>query len=139
MTLYEIINKLLTIAGNKPNIKFVGEGDIYELNHLTNIEYSVFYITQSNTTIEKGITTYSLNLFYVDRIIDGADNHLLVQSNGIDAITNIINELVLTEVVDIEGDVVFTTFFQRFSDDCSGVYAKVSFVTENNIGICSFE
>lgn len=138
MSLYEIINKLLTIAKNKPNIKFVGEGDIYELNR-ANIDYSVFYITQNNTTVDNGVTTYNLNLFYVDRIVDEADNHLLVQSNGIDAITNIINELVLTEDVEIEGDVVFTSFYQRFADDCSGVYAKVSFVTENNIGICSFE
>lgn len=138
MSLYEIINKLLTIAKNKPNIKFVGEGDIYELNR-ANIDYSVFYITQNNTTVDNGVTTYNLNLFYVDRIVDEADNHLLVQSNGIDAITNIINELVLTEDVEIEGDVVFTSFYQKFADDCSGVYAKVSFVTENNIGICSFE
>lgn len=139
MSLYEIINKLLTIAGNKPNIKFVGEGDIYELNHLPNIDYSVFYITQSNTTVDNGVTTYSLNLFYVDRIVDEADNHLLVQSNGIDAILNIVNELVLTEDVEIEGNIVFNSFYQKFKDDCSGVYAKVNIMTGNNIGICTYE
>lgn len=139
MSLYEIINKLLVIAKNKPNIKFVGEGDIYELNHLPNIDYSVFYITQSNTTVDNGVTTYSLNLFYVDRIVDEADNHLLVQSNGMDAILNIVNELVLTEDVEIEGNIVFVPFYQKFKDDCGGVYAKVNIMTGNNIGICSYE
>ena len=138
MSLYEIINKLLTIAKNKPNIKYVGEGDIYELNR-ANIDYSVFYITQNNTTVDNGVTTYSLNLFYVDRIIDESDNHLLVQSNGIDAILNIVNELVLTEDVEIEGNIIFTPFYQRFKDDCSGVYAKINLVVGNNIGICSYE
>jgi hypothetical protein len=139
MTLYELINKLLDIAGNKPNIRYCGEGDIYELNHINNIEYSAFYITQNDTTVNNGVTTYNLNLFYIDRIVESADNHLLIQSNGIDAICNIINDLVLTEDVEIEGDIVFTPFYQKFKDDCCGVFSKISIITGNNIGICTYE
>ena len=32
MTLFEIINKLKDIAINKPNINYVGDGDVYTLN-----------------------------------------------------------------------------------------------------------
>jgi hypothetical protein len=47
MTLVEIVKILLDIAKQQPNINYVGEGDIYTLNSLPNIDYSVFYITQN--------------------------------------------------------------------------------------------
>ena len=47
MTLFEIINKLKDIAISKPNINYVGDGDVYTLNSLPNIDYSVFFITQN--------------------------------------------------------------------------------------------
>ena len=68
MTLFEIINKLKDIAISKPNINYVGDGDVYTLNSLPNIDYSVFFITQNDHSIDSDTITYSLNLFYIDRI-----------------------------------------------------------------------
>lgn len=141
MTLYTLIDKLLTIAKEKPNINFVGEGDIYKLNHIPNIDYSVFYITQGAHNIGENINQYTLNLFYVDRIFeeDNKDNRLLIQSNGIEVITNIVNELVNSEDVDVSYPITYTSFYQRFADDCSGVFATITFTTDSNIGICTYE
>lgn len=139
MTLYEIINKLENIAKHKPNINFVGEGDIYELNHLPNIDYTVFYITQGQHQVNENTALYVLNLFYIDRLTDNQSNRLIIQSNGIDAITNIVNELVMSEDVDIEYPLSFTSFYERFADECSGVYATITFETSNNLGVCSYD
>ena len=139
MTLFEIINKLKSIAINKPNINYVGDGDVYTLNSLPNIDYSVFFITQNDHSIYQDTITYSLNLFYIDRISDSEDNTLNIQSDGMLQLTNIINTLVFSEDVDVDGEISFTPFIQRFADQCAGIYCNVRFVCENNIGTCSYD
>ena len=139
MTLFEIINKLKDIAISKPNINYVGDGDVYVLNSLPNIDYSVFFITQNDHSIYQDTITYSLNLFYIDRISDSEDNVLNIQSDGMLQLTNIINTLVFSEDVDVDGDITFTTFIQRFADQCAGVYCTVRFIVDNNLGTCNYE
>ena len=139
MTLFEIINKLKDIAISKPNINFVGDGDVYTLNSLPNIDYSVFFITQNDHSIYQDTITYSLNLFYIDRISDSEDNTLNIQSDGMLQLTNVINTLVFSEDVDVDGDITFTPFIQRFADQCAGVYCTVRFIVDNNLGTCNYE
>ena len=139
MTLYEIINKLKDIAISKPNINYAGDGDVYTLNSLPDINYSVFFVTQNDHSIYQDTITYNLNLFYIDRISDSEDNVLNIQSDGMLQLTNIINTLVFSEDVDVEGDITFVPFIQRFADNCSGVYCTVRFVCNNNLGTCSYE
>ena len=139
MTLFEIINKLKDIAISKPNINFVGDGDVYVLNSLPNIDYSVFFITQNDHSIDSDTITYSLNLFYIDRISDSEDNTLNIQSDGMLQLTNVINTLVFSEDVDVEGEITFTPFIQRFADQCAGVYCTVRFIVDNNLGTCNYE
>ena len=139
MTLFELINKLKNIAISKPNINFVGDGDVYTLNSLPNIDYSVFFITQNDHSIYSDTITYSLNLFYIDRISDSEDNTLNIQSDGMLQLTNVINTLVFSEDVDVEGEITFTPFIQRFADQCAGVYCTVRFIVDNNLGTCNYE
>ena len=139
MTLFEIINKLKDIAISKPNINFVGDGDVYVLNSLPNIDYSVFFITQNDHSIYSDTITYSLNLFYIDRISDSEDNTLNIQSDGMLQLTNVINTLVFSEDVDVDGEITFTPFIQRFADQCAGVYCTVRFIVDNNLGTCNYE
>ena len=136
MTLYEITNALLATAKKVPNINYVGTGDIYELNDKPNINYGVFYITQMNHTQGENTIDYTLTLFYVDRVLNDGSNKLAIQSNGITTIGNIINLFLNTyDNVEIRYDIQYTTFLQKFVDDCSGVFANVTFTVDNNIGI----
>lgn len=139
MTLFEIINKLKDIAISKPNINYVGDGDVYTLNSLPNIDYSVFFITQNDHSIYQDTITYNLNLFYIDRISDSEDNVLNIQSDGMLQLTNIINTLVFSEDVDVDGDITFVPFIQRFADNCAGIYCTVRFVVDNNLGTCNYD
>lgn len=136
MTLIEVIHKLKDVAMSKHNVNFVGDGDIYELNSTPNIDYGVFFITQGTHSADIDTTSYTLNLFYVDRLTDNKDNALLIQSNGIGALTNIINEFTMTEDVDVEYPLQFQPFTQRFSDECAGVYCTVTLITDSNLGLC---
>ena len=139
MTLKELIEKIKTIARKQHNIGYVGEGDIYTLNSMPNIDYSVIFITQQNHSITADLCEYNINLFYVDRLFGDDGNRLDIQSHGITVITNIINQLTSTIDVDVEYPVSFTTFTQRFSDECAGVFATLKITTDNEIGMCSYE
>lgn len=140
MTLYEVVDSFLNIAKNVPNINYVGQGDIYSLNTLPNVEYGVFFITQTNHQMSENTITYNLTLFYVDRLKADGSNKLQIQSQGISTLGNIINLFSLhNDEVDIEYDIQYTTFLQRFADECSGVFCNVSVTTDNNVGLCGFE
>ena len=140
MTLIDIVNEFLDIAKKQPNINYVNEGDIYNLNKLPNIDYGVFYITQTNHSQSEQMINYNLTLFYVDRIVKDGSNKLAIQSNGIVTIGNIINLFSLKNPdVEIDYDIEYTTFLHRFSDECSGVFANVKIITDNNVGICGYE
>lgn len=136
MTLYNIVEKLKDIAINKPNINYVGEGDIYDLNTLPNIDYSVFYITQSNHSQNQDTTTFNLTLYYIDRIFQDKSNTLNIQSTGIQVLTTIVNTFEYSNDVIVNYDMDYTTFTHKFSDLCAGVYCNLSISVDNELGIC---
>lgn len=140
MTLYEIVNSILDIAKKQPNINHTGEGDIYSLNSLPNIDYGVFYITQTNHTQSENVVTYKLVLYYIDRLLQDGSNRLQVQSQGILALNNIINIFnQITPEVEVDYEVDYTTFTHRFNDDCAGVFASVTITADNDLGVCGYE
>ena len=136
MTLLEIVEQFQQIAENQHNINYVGEGDIYTLNSLPNIDYGVFYITQQKHSQDENVTKYNLTLFYVDRLLNDGKNKLAVQSTGITLLTNIINIFLNSNDVEIEGDVQLTTYKEKFVDDCAGAFAEITVITDNPIGMC---
>lgn len=140
MTLYEVITDILNIAKQQPNINHTGEGDIYSLNSLPNIDYNVFWVTQTNHTQGENTVTYNLVLYYIDRLLPDASNRLQIQSQGMLALNNIINIYnQMNPDIQIEYDINYTTFTHRFTDDCAGVFANVTITTDNEIGTCGYE
>lgn len=137
MTLQRIINEILGIAKKQPNINHVGCGDIYSLNTLPNIDYSVFYITQTNHTQNQNTVTYNLVLYYVDRLVN--NNTLQVQSQGMLVLNNIINILNNSlDEVEVDYNINYTTFTHRFADDCAGVFANLKITADAELGICGY-
>lgn len=137
MLYYELIDKLKQIASTEPNINFVGNKDIYELNSNPEIDYSVFYVTPNTFQIDTDLNTYSLNLYYVDRWDETGNNQAMIQSTGIIVLQNIINKF-SNQYPDVEIQYPMTAipFYQKFKDMCAGVYITVSFNVENEIGLC---
>ena len=51
----------------------------------------------------------------------------------------IINNLEMSEDVNVEYPVPFTTFNHRFTDECAGVFATIKITTDNELGLCAYE
>lgn len=67
MTYYQLITELKNCALEEPNIRFAGSKDIFELNSIPDIDYSVFYITPNPFNMSEDLDRVSLNLYYVSR------------------------------------------------------------------------
>lgn len=138
MTLQNILHKLREIAQAKPNINFVGDGNVYDLNQKSDAEYSVFWMTPQGTDVYENLINHKLTLFYIDRLTDDWDNQRQIQSDGIRAINNIINTLVNNEDVEVSYPLAFTPFNHRFADACAGVFVNVTIITDGE-NICDYE
>ena len=139
MTLKNIIELLKTIALSKPTIRYVGDGNVFDLNSVPDFKYGVFYITQQGSDIYENQEYHKLTLFFIDRLTDEADNKLQIQSNGQREISNIVNTLMDMEDVYVNYPLSFTSFNQRFADDCAGVFSTITFITDREMGNCYYE
>lgn len=137
MTYFQLITELKNCALEEPNIRFTGSKDIYELNSLPDIDYTVFYITPNQFIMDEDTIRYSLNLYYIDRWDETDNNQLQIHSAGLVALNNIINRFnnkfpdsTITYPLNCQ------LFYQRFKDVCSGVYVTVTFELDNIVGLC---
>ena len=128
MTLLEIIQTIKEVALSQPNVNAFSEGSIYDyMNANSSIDYSVVFLTQQTHRETEGFMHYSFYIFYCDRLQSDLDsNRALIQSTGLRVLSNIIRTV--CDNLDIEvPDTNFTTFSEKFSDECCGVYASVEF------------
>lgn len=140
MTLQDIIKNLKDIALKQHNINYANEGDVYMLNSLPNLDYGVFFVTQTNHSQSVNTVTYNLTLYYIDRLLTDESNKLQIQSNGIIVLGNIINIFNQKyDDVEIVYDITYNTFTHQFADACAGVYATVQIIADNELGVCGYE
>ena len=111
----------------QPSVKMVVPNDIFRLNATPDAEYAVFGWTQGQHTIgaDDSYATYAFTFFYVDRLTEDKGNELEIQSVGITVLDNIIRTVVQAGV-QVAGDYTFTSFNQRFVDECAGVYCSIA-------------
>lgn len=127
MTLSGTIRYIERIALMQPSVKMVVPNDIFRLNATPSAEYAVFGWTQGQHTIgaDDSYATYAFTFFYVDRLTEDKGNELEIQSVGITVLDNIIRTVVQAGV-QVAGDYTFTSFNQRFVDECAGVYCTIA-------------
>lgn len=139
LTYQDLVFGLMDSARQEPNIGFTGCRDIYDLNKLATLDYSVFYITPNTFTITEDLTIYSLNLYYIDRWDETSNNQINTQSVGMVTLQNIINRYVNnTDEVNVNYPLIAQPFYQKFKDETAGVYIKVDFVVPN-LGLCDYD
>lgn len=127
MTLKQIIKYINDIAAKQPNINHIIEsGNIYDLNTDGKIKYSAFCLTQQVHTEVEGFRTYNFYFFYVDRLLTDNSNKIAVQSAAIETLSNIINTLRQTFEIEINDNINYQVFTQRFASECAGAYTSVS-------------
>lgn len=111
----------------QPSVKMVVPNDIFRLNATPEAEYAVFGWTQGQHSIgaDDSYVTYSFTFFYVDRLTEDKGNQLEIQSVGITVLDNIIRTIIQAGI-QVAGSYTFTSFNQRFVDECAGVFCAIS-------------
>lgn len=133
MTLKDFITIMEGVAGSQPAVKTVVRNDVYRLNALPSVRYGVFAWQQLTHRVRDDLQDLRFRLFYADRLDlrDGnglesyGGNEIDVQSVGMNVLGNIIKTL-RDGGIGID-DYTVTAFNQRFSDQCAGAYAEVTF------------
>lgn len=128
MTLLQIIRAIERVAKKQPAINMIVRNDIFRLNTYNDAKYGVFAWVQGQhaTTVVSGLIRYQFSLIYADRLTGDLHNQAEVQSVGVQVISNIVRALA-SEDIFTRGDVTFQPFNQRFTDECAGVFANVTF------------
>lgn len=136
MTLSNTIRFIERVALLQPAVKSVVPNDIFRLNATPDAEYAAFGWTQGQHTIgvDDSYATYAFTFFYVDRLTADKSNELEIQSVGIQVLDNVVKMLERAGA-HCATSYTFTTFNQRFLDECAGVYTQVQLQVPLN-GIC---
>lgn len=128
MTLTQLIHTIEAVAGGQPTVRSIVRNDIFRLNSLADARYGVFGWTQGQhaSEIASSLITYRFTFFYIDRLTADQGNQIEIQSVGIQVLDNIIRLLEQNGVFP-SSEWTYTTFNQRFLDECAGVFASVAF------------
>ena len=127
MTLYDLIHKLKDIALRLPNVRTFAEGSVYDvMNGKNNIEYDCIVLSQDTHRADESFNYFTFNIFYISRLVsDMEENRLQVQSLGIEVLNNLFNILSDKYDIEIENNIQYNPFTQKFVDECCGVYASL--------------
>lgn len=127
MTLYTLIKTIKNIASSQPNINFVHDGDVYELNKRMDIDYPAVIISQTshNNNLGEDYELYGLNIFAIDRLTSDDENRLDVQSWADQLLKTIIAQIEENNLGIIIGEVIIQPFTERFESLCAGCYANL--------------
>lgn len=121
MSLYDIIQNILDVSENHNLVREVGEGDIYKYLNSSEHQYPCVFLTVSSINDDLNLRNVNCTLFYVDRLTSDESNKILVQSLGLSVLSDIV-ERIAGDVDTVE----YTTFTEKFTDLCGGVYASLS-------------
>lgn len=125
MTLKNVVDIIEYVAIKQPNIRQFAEGSVYDINKNPSNKYCNIVLTQREHTETEQTYIFNFIIFYVDRLVDNLDsNRLQVQSAGISALSNIFRTLEQEYDFDFLNK-TYTTYTERFTDECAGAYANV--------------
>lgn len=130
MTFLQIINIIKETALAQPNVNIFVR-NFLDLNREDTV-YSAVVLQDRDgmrdRISEQDWNTYTFHLGYVDRLTNDESNRDDIFSTGINIINNIVASIRQTWFPDVEVNIIdrFTTFDQRFTASCAGVYVVLS-------------
>lgn len=137
MKLYNLVKLIKIICLNQPNVNSFFEGDVYEISHRQDVEFSTMVLTHQTHNINngEGFEVFGMNLFYVDRLTSDNDNRLDVQSHAIQVLNSVVNQI--EEQGLIIDNYQVNEFTERFNEECAGAFVSLQIRTDLND--CDFE
>lgn len=136
MTLQMLITTIAKYGIGNRIINYSAAGSsIYEINDITVDAYPLLFASPTGThTIQKDTTTYSLTLYYLDRLLGDSSNEMDILSASVEALKNIIWGIAtLDGIVDVSEtlDIRNVTETEVFNDRLAGCYCTIEIKTLN--------
>lgn len=140
MTLQTLLYNISEYGISRKIINYSAAGtSIYELNNQNVKNYPILFASPTGThTVGKDTTTFSLTLYYIDRLLTDSSNDVEVFSTAVEVLKSIIVGIDnMDGVVGVSDSYSVTNFTDTevMSDRCAGAYATVD-ITVLNDSIC---
>lgn len=136
MTLKSLIDAIAKLAIEQKCINYSAAGtSIYQLNPKAVKEYPVlFQAPTGNHYVTENYTTYSITLYYLDRLTEDSINDIVIYSAAVEQIKNIVRGVEKLDGVIKVGDFYATNFAdtESFDDRLAGAYSTVDITVVNN-------
>lgn len=139
MNIYQLNENIKNIASSITTVNSVFSGDVYENWGNGEIKYGSVNVGIENVSYEGNLTTYSIILYYGDRMLQDGSNEYQIYTDAINTLQSIINVLNEFSLVDISIPVQYTPFQQQFADYLAGMYCRVDVMTDSPIGKCAMD
>lgn len=136
MNFIQILRKLEAYSLSLPYVNEVNLGDIYEfLNGNPNVKYASVNIDINNSVRNDGLISYSVYLYYVDRLTEDKSNWMEVKTTAEQVLNSIIN-YAAEKIGDVNDGWTINYFEQQFADYCAGGYVQFNLEVPNEMGAC---
>lgn len=135
MNFIQIMKKLEAYSLSLPYVNEVNLGDIYEyLNGKPNVKYASVNIDINNSVRNDNLISYSVYLYYVDRLTEDKSNWMEVKTTAEQVLNSIINYA--AQIGDVNDGWTINYFEQQFADYCAGGQVQFNLEVPNEMGDC---
>lgn len=125
MTLKDLYNIIAELCNDIQDVRTFIENDVLFLNGLRNAEYGVVAVTQNQHTMTSDWKNFSLNIFFIDRLLEDRSNEVDVQSHAVEVLNFLIKKLSERTEIYFDFNTRLTTFTERFVDLCAGAFVSL--------------
>lgn len=133
MTLYKLVQDVCNLGKSQPNVNFVTQGDIYQLNHNQDVDYPAFVVTQgTHSGSDYDEEQFTLTLFAVDRLVSDKSNEIDVQSWANSVLLSVIKNIGDFFIGTVQSGFKIQTFTEKFDSLCAGAYVTLSINVDIN-------
>lgn len=139
MNAVELINKIKSIALTQKPCKSFFSGDVYDNWNSAEVAFGSIDVGISNITNLDNRSTYTLIIYYGDRLLQDKSNSNELITDGVNTIQSVLNILNTIDFINVQEPVIYTPFEQQFMDYLAGVYCQVDIVTDSAIGECAVD
>ena len=135
MNFIQILKKLEAYSLSLPYVNSTNLGDIYEfLNGNSGVKYASVNIDINQSTRKDNLISYSVYLYYVDRLVEDKSNWMEVKTTAEQVLNSIVNYA--AQIGDVDDGWTINYFEQQFADYCAGGYVQFNLEVPNIIGDC---
>lgn len=139
MNTVQLLDTIKNIALSQNTCNSAFDGDVYDNWNSGEVKFGSVNAAINEIASEDQLFTYSVYLYYGDRLLQDKSNVNQIVTDGVNTIQSIINILNNEDGIDVTGTIAFTPFEQKFADYLAGVYCQIYVTTDSPLGSCEMD